>query len=117
MPLRWPKMYCFIFGFQRFVWCPKWTPASRRSFIETATKTLPPRGVAPLALGILEPLACPGLAVLLALLRAGVTGQKPLGLQTLAEFGIVVEQRPRDAEPDRSGLARDAAAFDVHEDV
>jgi hypothetical protein len=21
----------FIFGFQRFVWCPKWTPASNNS--------------------------------------------------------------------------------------
>jgi hypothetical protein len=29
-------MYSFIFGFQRFVWCPKWTPASRSSFIETS---------------------------------------------------------------------------------
>src|SRR6185369_10105438 len=28
MPLRAPKMYGFIFGFQRLVWCPKWTPAS-----------------------------------------------------------------------------------------
>ena len=32
MPLRSPKMYCFIFGFHRFVWWPKCTPASRRSF-------------------------------------------------------------------------------------
>src|SRR5439155_26542304 len=29
MPLRAVKMYRFIFGFQRLVWCPKWTPASR----------------------------------------------------------------------------------------
>src|SRR5436190_23104382 len=28
MPLRAPKMKLFIFGFQRLVWCPKWTPAS-----------------------------------------------------------------------------------------
>src|SRR5438270_2347339 len=28
MPLRAPKMYGFIFGFQRLVWWPKWTPAS-----------------------------------------------------------------------------------------
>src|SRR5918911_1211296 len=28
MPFRAPKMYGFIFGFQRLVWCPKWTPAS-----------------------------------------------------------------------------------------
>jgi len=26
MPLRAVKMYGFIFGFQRLVWCPKWTP-------------------------------------------------------------------------------------------
>src|SRR5919198_1033064 len=28
MPLRAVKMYGFIFGFQRLVWCPKCTPAS-----------------------------------------------------------------------------------------
>jgi hypothetical protein len=28
MPLRAPKMKPFIFGFQRLVWWPKWTPAS-----------------------------------------------------------------------------------------
>src|SRR5947209_13643388 len=28
MPLRAPKMNAFIFGFQRLVWWPKWTPAS-----------------------------------------------------------------------------------------
>src|SRR5438270_6955473 len=28
MPLRAPKMYGFIFGFQRLVWWPKCTPAS-----------------------------------------------------------------------------------------
>src|SRR5579863_2701367 len=33
MPLRSPKMYSFIFGFQRLVWCPKWTPASSNSFM------------------------------------------------------------------------------------
>jgi hypothetical protein len=26
-------MYFFIFGFQRLVWCPKWTPASNSSFM------------------------------------------------------------------------------------
>ena len=29
MPLRAPKMYGRIFGFQRLVWWPKCTPASR----------------------------------------------------------------------------------------
>src|SRR5450756_2195976 len=42
MPLRSEKMYGFIFGFQRRVWCPKWTPASCRAFIVTTAMTLPP---------------------------------------------------------------------------
>src|ERR1700733_5878379 len=35
MPLRSVKMYRFIFGFQRRVWWPKWTPLSRSCFIVT----------------------------------------------------------------------------------
>src|SRR5439155_16231871 len=31
MPLRASKMNFFILGFQRLVWCPKWTPASNNS--------------------------------------------------------------------------------------
>src|SRR5690242_14588177 len=31
MPLRASKMNGFIFGFQRLVWCPKWTPPSSNS--------------------------------------------------------------------------------------
>src|SRR6266571_2830480 len=42
MPLRSPKMYSFIFGFQRRTWWPKWTPASRSSFIVTDTKLSSP---------------------------------------------------------------------------
>ena len=42
MPLRSPKMYSFIFGFQRRTWCPKWTPASSSSFIVTETKLSSP---------------------------------------------------------------------------
>src|SRR5712692_7676927 len=42
MPLRSPKMYSFIFGFQRLVWWPKWTPASSNSFIEISTAKVPP---------------------------------------------------------------------------
>ncbi len=41
MPFRSPKMYSFIFGFQRFVWWPKWTPASSRSFIAIAAQADP----------------------------------------------------------------------------
>ena len=36
MPLRAPKMYGFIFGFQRLVWWPKWTPASSSCFMVMA---------------------------------------------------------------------------------
>src|SRR6185436_13675450 len=32
MPLRASKMKGFILGFQRRVWCPKWTPDSNNSF-------------------------------------------------------------------------------------
>src|ERR1700681_4734559 len=35
MPPRSVKMNRFIFGFQRRVWWPKWTPASSNSFMET----------------------------------------------------------------------------------
>ncbi len=47
MPLRSPKMNRFIFGFQRRVWWPKWTPASSNCFmVTTATgKTSFPRFV------------------------------------------------------------------------
>src|SRR5262249_9565975 len=41
MPFRSPKMYSFIFGFQRFVWWPKCTPASSRSFIAIAANGPP----------------------------------------------------------------------------
>ena len=42
MPSRSPKMKRRIFGFQRRVWWPKWTPASRSSLISTrATLRLP----------------------------------------------------------------------------
>src|SRR5260363_402887 len=39
--LRWPKIYGAIFGFQKRVWCPKWTPASSISRIVTDMKSLP----------------------------------------------------------------------------
>ena len=35
MPLRSVKMKRFIFGFQRRVWCPKWTPLSSSCFMVT----------------------------------------------------------------------------------
>jgi hypothetical protein len=35
MPLRSVKMNRFIFGFQRRVWCPKWTPLSKSCRVVT----------------------------------------------------------------------------------
>src|SRR5262249_60864719 len=46
MPLRSPKMYFCIFGFQRLVWWPKCTPASSSSFIVRAAM-VPPSVVPP----------------------------------------------------------------------
>src|SRR4029077_3797234 len=43
IPLRSPKIYSFIFGFQRRVWWPKRTPASRNSFIVISTAKVPPQ--------------------------------------------------------------------------
>jgi hypothetical protein len=51
-------MYSFILGFQRLVWCPKWTPASSSSFMVMLANQ-PPRlvcilsgRVAPLGIAI-----------------------------------------------------------------
>src|SRR4051812_26827662 len=41
MPLRSVKMNRFIFGFQRRVWCPKWTPLSSSCFMLTTAIVQP----------------------------------------------------------------------------
>jgi hypothetical protein len=41
------KMKRFILGFQRRVWCPKWTPASSRSFIAISATASLPMGFSP----------------------------------------------------------------------
>ena len=47
IPFRWVKMYLFIRGFQRRVWCPKCTPASEGTSLSKVpllvrAETLPP---------------------------------------------------------------------------
>src|SRR5215204_1256040 len=111
MPLRSPKMNSFIFGFQRFVWWPKCTPASSRSFMAIAVK-LPPtcsrrrgrhgRCATPLALAELETLA-----------RAG----EPVLLPRLAQVAIRQDERAGDAQPHGTGLTGDAAAGDGRDDI
>jgi hypothetical protein len=41
MPLRASKMNGFILGFQRFVWCPKWTPESNNSLMPMLNTIFP----------------------------------------------------------------------------
>ena len=77
MPFRSPKMYGFIFGFQRLVWWPKWTPASSRSFVAIPDKIPPPR----LTLAELEALARASQAVLLPFLHARIRRQEPVFLE------------------------------------
>src|SRR6185369_13567057 len=112
MPLRSPKMYSFIFGFQRFVWWPKWTPASSRSFIAVAAK-LPPFveiQATHLPFAELEALARSCHAVLLAFLGSRVAREQAVVLEALAELGVVFDERACDAEPHGTSLARHAAA-------
>src|SRR5689334_15113686 len=122
MPFRSPKMYSFIFGFQRFVWWPKCTPASSRSFIAIAAKCFSSSGPAEaghdsLTFTELEALACARHPVLLAFLGARVARQQAFAFERLAQIAVVFDQRPGDAEPHGAGLAGDAAASDRRQDV
>src|SRR3989337_172819 len=108
MPLRSPKMYSFIFGFQRRVWWPKWTPASSSSFMGKVSTVTSLR----LALRPLEALARPLLAVLLAFLHPGIAGQKTVLAQLRTQRRIGQRQRPRQPLADGARLAVAAAALD-----
>src|SRR5579872_4120224 len=112
MPFRSPKMYSFIFGFQRFVWWPKCTPASSRSFIAIAAKLF-----SSLTFTELEALAGSRHSVLLAFLGARVARQESFFLQLLAQLQVVLAERARDAEAHRAGLPGDAAAGDRRQHV
>src|SRR5450759_2799004 len=109
MPLRLPKMNFFILGFQRFVWCPKWTPASSSSFMVIWLIGLPLRE--------LEPGPGSALTVLLPFLHARVARQKTSLLQRGAELEVEEAEGAGDAVADRSGLARAAAAVHQGDDV
>src|SRR4051794_38001301 len=122
MPLRSPKMYSFIFGFQRFVWWPKCTPASSSSFIAIAAKlALLTAGLKACATTLtfaeLEAFTRASHPVLFAFLGARIARQHAFVLQRLAQLQVVGDQGARDAEPDRAGLAGDAAAGDRRQHV
>src|ERR1041384_2486490 len=91
-------MYSFIFGFQRFVWWPKCTPASSRSFIAIPGKCPP---LLELTFAELEAFARASHAVLLAFLDARVGREQPVLLQLLATLPVVLDERPRHREAHR----------------
>src|SRR4026208_2000940 len=113
MPFRSPKMYSFIFGFHPFVWWPKCTPASSRSFIAIPGK-LPPSS---LTFTELEPFPGTSQAVLLAFLDARIRRQQPVLLQLLAKLRVELHECARNAEAHRARLAVDTAAGDRRQDV
>jgi hypothetical protein len=85
------------------------TELKRSSVGKTATgRQLPPR---PLPLRELEPLARTLLAVLLALVSARVAREIPCCFQAAAEFGIELDESPRNAEARRVGLTGVTAAI------
>src|SRR5439155_6218659 len=139
MPFRSMKMNRFICGFQRRVWCPKWTPASSRSFmVISATDNLLGSASAPpcpsrlprlagprrvggacemgskLPLAELEALARARLPVLLAFLHARIPRQEALAAEQGLQRFVLPHQRARHAEPDRAGLAGEPASRDAH---
>src|ERR1044071_3998279 len=125
MPFRSPKMYSFIFGFQRFVWWPKCTPASSRSFIAipgnsssfSLTFWRPVKRRPRLAFTELEALARASQPVLLAFLDARIRRHRAVLLHLLAQLRVVFDERAENCEPHRAGLAVDTAAIDGREDV
>src|SRR5690606_13744193 len=127
-----------IFGFQRLVRCPKWTPASRRSLSCTSLMNdasrrgvdlPPPSSVEPpsrdpgpassgvcdnasLALRELEPLARPRLARLLPFHLARIARQQAALAQNAAKLRVVLQQGAGDPQTDRARLSRQTAAVD-----
>src|SRR5678815_4660000 len=106
-------MNSFIFGFHRFVWWPKCTPASSKSFIAIPGKVPPFL----LTFTELEALACARQPVLLAFLDARIRRQQPILLQQFSQLPVEFDQRARDAEADGTRLTIHSAAGDGGEDV
>src|SRR5688572_7312979 len=87
-------MYSFIFGFHRFVWWPKCTPASSRSFIAIPGRASPFR----LTFTELEALPCARPPRLLALLDARVGRQQAVLLQLLAQLAVELDEGARNTQ-------------------
>src|SRR4029453_1595189 len=117
MPFRSPKMNSFIFGFHRFVWWPKCTPASSRSLIAIPDNRCLLVVLLLLAFAEREALARASQSVLLPFLHTRVRGEQPVLLQLPAELRVELDERPGDAQPDGAGLAVHPAAGDGGEHV
>src|SRR5438105_15806117 len=113
MPFRSPKMYSFIFGFHRFVWWPKCTPASSRSFMAI------PGNSSSFSLTFAELEAFPrsSHAVLLAFLDACIGRQQAVLFQLPPPCRVVLDERARDRQAHRAGLSVLTAAGHRREDI
>src|SRR6478736_7217922 len=97
-------------GIEQFPWAEK-EKAEGREALRFVSRGIPGKR---LTLGELEALAGAGLAGLLALFLAGVTGEVTGLLESDAKLGIELQQGAGDAVGNRTGLAADAATSDVH---
>src|SRR6478609_2260838 len=100
-------------GIEQFP-CNEKEKAESREALRFVSRWIPGKR---LTLGELEALAGAGLAGLLALFFAGVTGEVTGLLQGDAELGIELQQRAGDAMGHGARLAADAATGDIHKDV
>src|SRR5690349_5238363 len=74
-------------------------------------------GFKKLSLRKLEALACALLSVLLPFLDAWIACHQAGVFEGRTQVAIILEQRARNAVPDRSGLARGSAAGDIDHEV
>src|ERR1035437_1279205 len=104
-------MNFFILGSQRFVWCPKWTPASSSSFIAIWLM------LTSLPLGELEPGPGAALTVLLPFLHARVACEEAGLLEGPPQLYIEETQGACDPVADRPRLTGATAAVDNRDHV
>ena len=124
MPFRSPKMYSFIFGFQRFVWWPKCTPASSRSFIAIAAKCPPLLGPAckpdsyqPYRLLNWKRLRAPAIPYFLRSLARASRVSRPSSFSRLRSSALYSTSARAMPSRTRARLARHAAAGHGRQDV
>src|ERR1700737_1880179 len=93
--LRSPKMNGAILGFQKRVWCPKWTPASSICRIDTLVINTP---------GRVEPPRIP----------IGNPSSSSWNRQFRAWFHVDGDEHPTDCDDTRAGLLKIAALYTMN---